>query len=159
VSPAVTKLGPKTIATPSSPLPDEEVDDDFDDFIVTGEVNEDEIIENDFSVPTAITNPLLFSPIFNLSVWKDPNSKDQCVSVAVLLPTGIGEKPDDLSICVEDENVLKITVMWPTAMTCIGLQESPVLKSRNIIRKFKDSLLSWKSFKTKKVMQYTIPLG
>ena len=57
--------------------------------------------------------------MFNLSIWRDPGIKDQKISLGILLPTGIGEKPDDLKVCVENENILKLTVMWPSALTCI----------------------------------------
>ena len=62
------------------------------------------------------SNLLVFQPIYNLSVWKDPESKNQKFSIRILLPTGVGENPGDLNVCVEDGNLLKITVMWPTAM-------------------------------------------
>ena len=64
-------------------------------------------------------NPLQFQPIHLLYTWKDPLSKDDRVSVAILLPTGVSEKPGDLQIALENETVLKITVMWPSATTSV----------------------------------------
>ena len=44
------------------------------------------------------SNLLVFQPIFNFFVWKDPESKDQKISIAILLSTIIGENPGDLTL-------------------------------------------------------------
>ena len=82
------------------------------------------------------TKPLTFHPIYTVSVWKDPTSKDQRVSMAILLPTGIGENPGDLKLFVEDDEIFKITIRWPSAMVSVpqlmqrwlSSQEEPEMK-------------------------------
>ena len=39
--------------------------------------------------------------------------------MAILLPTGIGENPGDLKLSVEDDEIFKITIRWPSAMVSV----------------------------------------
>ena len=64
----------------------------------------------------------MFNLVLSLSFWKDPIPRVQKVSVGILLSSGVGEKPDDLCVSVDDENMLKITIRLPSAMI-------PVLQS------------------------------
>lgn len=48
-----------------------------------------------------------------MSVWKDPGSRGNFVSVAIILLIGFAEQPQDLVISVENGNLLKVEVAWP----------------------------------------------
>ena len=61
-------------------------------------------------------NELCWQPLHSIGAWKDPSSKENFVSVAILLPTGIGEQPQDIVIRVEKEMQLKVGVAWPKCL-------------------------------------------
>jgi len=60
---------------------------------------------------------LLWNPLYAITSWKDPDTKENIVSVAILLPTGVGEQTNDLIIRIENERTLRIGVMWPRALS------------------------------------------
>jgi len=61
------------------------------------------------------SNPLSFNPIHIITEWKDPKSKDMRCSVAILLPSGIVERIDDIEINIIDGNTLSLIIPWPTS--------------------------------------------
>ena len=103
-----------------------DVDDSIaseEDDLIEGDANLDDEVGNSFTVEKSIVkscpNSLQFDPIHVMSVWKDPVSKDNRVSVAVLFTSGVAENSNNLNICVESDNLLKITVMWPSTKTSV----------------------------------------
>ena len=40
--------------------------------------------------------------------------------MAVLLPCGVAENWNNLNIYVESDNILKITIIWPSTMTSVS---------------------------------------
>lgn len=87
---------------------------------------EDEIIDQEEGTPSLPLAPSTYSfdsyfkarefkPLVNMSVWKDPRTKDSRISLAVLLESGVGESPGDLKVCV-DGQYLRITVKWPSVL-------------------------------------------
>ena len=122
VTPAPLKLRAKTTYSHCAADTDDISDEIGDNFIVpeVSDENEDcdDELQSDY-LGTAESNSLIFNPIYTLSVWKDPSSKDQRISIAILLPTGIGESPGDPKLSVESEKILKISVMWPSAMSSV----------------------------------------
>lgn len=59
-----------------------------------------------------------FSPLHLVSVWIDPSIKSKCVSVAILLPSGVG--PGGYSTRVrEGGRELELTVRWPSPMNSV----------------------------------------
>lgn len=82
------------------------IDDENDD--------DDEIGDDNFTNNARFKsdlNHLQFQLSFIISIWKDPSTKYSRVSLAILLLTGVGEKPGDLKGCVEGDNVLKLIVV------------------------------------------------
>ena len=69
------------------------------------------LVENPLS---AIEYDLSWKPLYLVGSWKEPNSKENIVSVAVLLPTGVGETLSDLEVKVENGNRLLMGVVWPS---------------------------------------------
>lgn len=65
--------------------------------------------------------PLQFKPFFVLSEWKHQRTKDNRVSVAILLPTGVGEQEGDVRVSVEDGLFLRVDVVWPPALTNVPM--------------------------------------
>ena len=59
---------------------------------------------------------LEFRPLFLLSTWKDPESRDDRVTAAVLMPSGLNEKRGDIRVEIEEERYLRITVSWPNIL-------------------------------------------
>ena len=58
--------------------------------------------------------PLQFMPIHMVSTWRDPFTKDDRVAVAILLPSGVGERIDDISYSVDRGWVLEMEISWPS---------------------------------------------
>lgn len=65
-----------------------------------------------------LLGPTDFKPIYMIGTWKHPTDNDSLrVSVAILLPSGIGENSDDLTVnVVDDGHYLELCVLWPSAM-------------------------------------------
>ncbi len=64
-----------------------------------------------------LSHSLTFKPLYIMSKWKDILAKDARVSVAILLPTGIGEHVGDIKVQVDDEEYLAVGVAWPSSLT------------------------------------------
>ena len=52
--------------------------------------------------------------------------------MAVLLPTGVGERPGDLQVRVEDSRYLRVTVTWPPALTDVTMLMSMWLEGNGV---------------------------
>eukprot|EP00171_Calliarthron_tuberculosum_P003541 IDg3541t1 len=62
-----------------------------------------------------LMSPLQFKPLYMLGSWKDPRTKDDKISIAVLLPSGISEHPGDIVATVVDDWFMQLSVTWPTS--------------------------------------------
>jgi len=92
---------------------------DSEKFIVSDD-EEEELETNEFGAPLeghthATSNPHSFSPIHIITQWRDPRSKDLRCTVAILLPSGVAERIDDLVIQVVDSTTLQVSIPWPSA--------------------------------------------
>ena len=87
MSPGASQLRSRNTNTPSTPVDDNE-EGSIDDFVLRD--GPEEVLFS--TCTTDKSNPLEFQNMFNLSIWKDPETKDQKISVGILLLTGIGEK-------------------------------------------------------------------
>ncbi len=78
-----------------------------------GDVEEEEDKEED---------PFSFKPIFSMGQWEDIVNEDKRVSIAILLPSGVGgeEKNHDLRVS-EDGNHLIVSVLWPQALVDVEM--------------------------------------
>ena len=101
----------------------DEISDGIGEDFILPDVNDDTEDCNDDedsdSLAIGGAKSLIFNPIHHLSVWKDPSIENQGISIAILLPTGIGEKPRDLKLSVQSQNILKISVIWPSMMRSV----------------------------------------
>ena len=68
-----------------------------------------------------LMGPLEFKPLYVVSKWKHPKTKDNRVSIIVLLATGSGEQAGDVNLKVEDGCFLRISIVWPPAPTKIPM--------------------------------------
>ena len=59
---------------------------------------------------------LTWQPLFTVAPWRDLVTKIDYVSVAIVLPTGVGEQPNDVIVRIEDGNKLRVGVAWPLAL-------------------------------------------
>ena len=100
VSLILSKLRAKTTFAQSLPHEYESSDEFENNFIVPdmNDGNKDGEYDLDSSTLFVIKGkePLAFHPINTVSVWKEPSSNDQRVSMAISFSTGIGENPGDL---------------------------------------------------------------
>ena len=78
----------------------------------------DDIAESLSDVDTKILEEAReFMPIFIIGVWEDER-EEQRVSVAIHLPSGLLERPQNCEVRVSDNGLaLQLTVMWPKCMT------------------------------------------
>ena len=120
VSPAVSKLRSKNTTTLSSPIFGDD-DEKIAEFLLSDaeqKINLDEV--SSWTNPNlSNSNPLQFQPIFNISLRKDPRSKDRRIFIAILLPIGIGGNTGDFKVCVGNRNIIQLTVMWPSGMKSV----------------------------------------
>lgn len=66
-------------------------------------------------VNTATTPAVVFQPLHALSEWTEPGTTTKCVTVAVVLPSGI--EPGKFSVRVmEGGTELHVTVVWPNPL-------------------------------------------
>ena len=79
--------------------------------------NDDVHAELDTASPVLLLEEREFRPVYTISVWKEPVSRDDRATVAVLLPSGVPESRGGVRVEIEDELVLRITVKWPRVMT------------------------------------------
>ena len=54
--------------------------------------------------------PLQVMPIHMVSTWRDPYTKDERVAVAILLPSGVGGRVDEISYSVDGGWVLQLEI-------------------------------------------------
>ena len=92
---------------------------DIEDFVISDNADDVCMDDNLCQETHTTNNPLSWNTIFIRSLRKDPSTKDDRVSVAVLLPSGVIEKAGDLRVEIEGDDVLKFTVMWPKAMSSV----------------------------------------
>ena len=59
---------------------------------------------------------LTWRPLFAVAPWKDPVAKEDYISAAVVLPTGVGEQPNDVIVRIDDGTKLWVGVAWPLAL-------------------------------------------
>lgn len=77
-----------------------------------GAAEEDNVIDSSY----------VFKPLFTMGVWEDIGSEDKRISIAILLPSGIGERKKDHDIRVSDDGLfLQISVVWPPALTDVEM--------------------------------------
>lgn len=82
---------------------------------------------------------------FYCEQMEGPLSKDNRVSVAVILLTGVGERPGGVQVLVENSRYLRVTILWPAVLTNVPLLMGMWLdgeeyqKWRTITPWFKDS--------------------
>lgn len=81
---------------------------------IANNVSDSELSNRKENSYTSVEYNLLWKPLYLLGSWKDPASKDNIVSVALLLPTGVGELFTDFELSIENENQLLIGVAWPS---------------------------------------------
>lgn len=84
---------------------DEAVDDDFVD------LTKADVHKLSFSDDSTLE----FKPLYMLSVWKEPSTKDERISVAILLPSGISENIDDITVRIVKGQELELTIPWPSS--------------------------------------------
>lgn len=77
-----------------------------------------------------------------------PLCKNQKISIGILLSMGVVENPEDLNVCAEDGNILKITIKGPTVMTCVKKLTQKWLagQGRAEIRVYRPQVLEFLSF-------------
>ena len=109
MSSAVSKLNPKS----SEPFAaNGEVDEDLEDEdqIFEGNVLDHKgLLGENCADPNALftsVSPLNFTPIYVQSIWEDPSSKNNRISIAVLLLSGVRERAGDLRLPVDNGNLL-----------------------------------------------------
>ena len=85
---------------------DEEDDDDDEEDIVE--------VHGGHAGEEILPHTLTFNPLYVMSSWKHSITKDARVSVALLVPSGIGEIAGDLKVTVEEEDYLSVGV--PSAL-------------------------------------------
>lgn len=73
---------------------------------------DDEIDIEEEKVESAHRHHLSFVPLHLISVWQEPGTMTKCLSVAILLPSGIGEG-DFAWRVIGEGHVLEISVIWP----------------------------------------------
>ena len=64
-----------------------------------------------------VSHNLTFKPLYIMRPWKHRTTKDPRVSVALLLPTAIGENAGDIWVTIEDDEYLSVGMAWPSALT------------------------------------------
>jgi len=108
------------------------------------------------------SSTLSFVPIYMISQWKEPTTKDDRISLAILLPSGTSDKIDDISVRIINGIKLELTIPWPSAflnINCEGFstyrmqfqtQETDVIQSTaeillpfEVVADFEQHLLGW----------------
>ena len=56
-------------------------------------------------------------PLYSIWCWQDPNSREKCITVAVVLPSGVGDQNGQVNVYVDNEAYLAIRVDLPSALT------------------------------------------
>ena len=67
------------------------------------------------SQPEIISDPLVAKPLYIVGKWKHPRTRDGRVSVLLLLPTGVLDRPDGVTAEVKDD-VATVTFTWPKVL-------------------------------------------
>lgn len=123
-------------------------DDDINEFVVSDNEPANEMHKNCTSQPK--TN-LFVSPTL-LSVWKAVRTRENRVSAAVLLPSGVCDTPGGISLEIEDEKILKVTVRWPRVFMDVdvllkqfleGGEVTKIDRSHPMIGGFEDALRTY----------------
>lgn len=61
------------------------------------------------------TNPLSFKPWYLMSTWTEPGTTTKRITVAIVLPSGVGK--GDFSVrATEDGKWVELTVVWPNPL-------------------------------------------
>ena len=60
---------------------------------------------------------LTWGPLSAVAPWRDPVAKEDYISAAVVLPTAVGEQPNDVIVRIDDGKKLRVRVAWPLALT------------------------------------------
>jgi len=123
-------------------------DDDINEFVVSDNEPANEMHKNCTSQPK--TN-LFVSPTL-LRVWKAVRTRENQVYAAFLLPSGVCDTPGSISLEIEDEKILKVTVRWPRVFMDVdvllkqfleGGEVTKIDRSHPMIGGFEDALRTY----------------
>lgn len=74
-------------------------------------------------------SPSSFCPIHMISNWVEPNTTRKCVSVAILLPSGVG--PGNFSVrVIEGGRELEVCIRWPEAFSDLEVLHKKWIRSQ-----------------------------
>lgn len=103
-APAANQLGTSNVTESAEAVPDDSKLDE--DIILEDEDNKSELSES----------VLTWQPLYAVAPWRDPVTKEDYISAAVVLPTGVGEQANDIIVRIEDGKKLRVGVAWPLAL-------------------------------------------
>ena len=98
---------------------------------------------SEINVLGSLGDTVCWTPMYHAWKWRDPFTSNNCVSVAILLPTGIGKDDGQLLISFSADDVIQIHVRWPEVpnnhyfSTKCGLQARTYLTSNTTTHVFK----------------------
>lgn len=61
-----------------------------------------------------------FIPLYLMSEWQEPRTTLKCLTIAIILPSGVGPGHFKLQV-VEEGECLEVTVDWPSPLTDIPM--------------------------------------
>jgi len=83
------------------------------------------------SAPDSIKGNPICKPLYLLSTWRDPRTRDGRISILIVLPTGVLEIDDAVTAEVVSENQIELTIQWPTPAINVQKLVSGVLAVQN----------------------------
>ena len=111
---ASSETRPKIVGVEGS-NEDEEGDDDVDSIDADGEY--DCILQSAGELEESLATSGVWRPLYLLSRYKDTDSRDDRIALAVLLPSGVHEHPDGIQVEIENGSVVRVVVPWPVVLT------------------------------------------
>ena len=56
-------------------------------------------------------------PLYSMWCWKDPDTREKCTTLAVILPSEVGDRDGQVYVYIDNEAYLAIRVNLPSALT------------------------------------------
>eukprot|EP00171_Calliarthron_tuberculosum_P010085 IDg10085t1 len=94
-------------------------EDELGDFDTEGDVS-DEMADADTKEPSGSekSTPMLeFKPLYNISTWKHPRTRDGRVTIILQLAAGSVEQPNDVHAEVVNGWIVRVDMMWPPVLS------------------------------------------
>jgi len=102
-------------------------DDDFIDDGNTIEINQDALRNETDTAPAFVVNTPHCKPLYILSTWRDPRTRDGRISIVLVLPSGVLQMEGGVVAEVVSERKVKVTITWPTPATDVQKIVSGIL--------------------------------